>query len=135
MFGEKPETAIDSIIGRASVIDGTVVFKGGMRIDGHIRGNVVADPENAGFLVVSATGRIDGDVRVARVLLDGEVIGNIHAAGSVELQSRARITGEVNYLALKMQSGAVVCGRLCHQHPDNAAAPAPGLSFLPAASV
>lgn len=133
MFGEKSEAAIDSVIGRASVINGTVAFKGGMRIDGHIRGNVVADPENAGFLVVSASGRIDGDVRVARLLLDGEVIGNIHAADSVELQSRARITGEVNYLALKMHAGAVVCGKLCHHHPAKPVSQESNLSFLPAA--
>jgi len=133
MFGEKSETAIESIIGRASVIDGTVVFKGGLRIDGHIRGNVVADPENTGFLVLSASGRIDGDVRVAHVLLDGAVTGNIHAAHSLELQSRARITGEVNYLVLKMQTGAVVCGKLCHHHSAKAVSQESNLSFLPLA--
>ena len=45
MFGfrrNKPQSTIDSLIGATTVIEGDVVFSGGLRIDGQVRGNVVA---------------------------------------------------------------------------------------------
>jgi len=45
MFGKKssmPQKRIDSLIGAGTVVDGDVAFTGGLRIDGHVRGNVVA---------------------------------------------------------------------------------------------
>ena len=44
MFSDKPQNAIDSIIGTACKINGDVTFRGGMRVDGCIYGNLCADP-------------------------------------------------------------------------------------------
>ena len=46
MFGTKkgsnPQSSIDSLIGVGTRIEGNVVFKGGLRVDGEVRGNIVA---------------------------------------------------------------------------------------------
>ncbi len=113
MAGEKRQISIDSIIGGACSIHGIVKFSGGLRVDGRILGNVEEEPAGSGYLHLSSRGRIEGDVKVAHIVVGGEIIGNLHAADMVELQPRARITGDVHYSALAMQAGAAVTGKLC----------------------
>ena len=113
MAGEKRQISIDSIIGGACSIHGIVKFSGGLRVDGRILGNVEEEPAGSGYLHLSSRGRIEGDVKVAHIVVGGEIIGNLHAADMVELQPRARITGNVDYSALAMQAGAAVSGKLC----------------------
>lgn len=112
MASEKRHNFIDSIIGGACTIHGVVKFSGGLRVDGRIFGNVEEEPAGSGYLHLSSRGRIEGDVRVAHIVVGGEIIGNLHAAVMVELQPRARITGDVHYSALAMQAGAAVTGNL-----------------------
>lgn len=112
MAGEKRQNSIDSIIGGASIVHGIVKFSGGLRVDGSIFGNVESDPAGSGYLHLSSRGRIEGDVRVAHVVVGGEIIGNLYAADRVELQPCACITGDIFYSALAMQAGAAVSGKL-----------------------
>ena len=49
----KPQSRIDSWIGSSTSIEGNLYFSGGMRVDGVIRGNVTAQPDQPGTLVVS----------------------------------------------------------------------------------
>src|SRR3569832_590157 len=65
MFGHKTKNTIDSLIGMSTKIEGDLHFKGGLRIDGHIKGNVIADPAEASMLVISEQARVEGEVRVA----------------------------------------------------------------------
>ena len=41
----KPQNRIDSLIGATTRIEGNVIFSGGLRVDGMVRGNVAALPE------------------------------------------------------------------------------------------
>ena len=93
-----------------------MLFCGGLRVDGIVRGNVCAEPAGVGYLVVSPKGRIEGCVTVGRVVVAGEVIGDLHVANKVEIQSQARIIGAINYVSLAMQAGANVSGQLCHRN-------------------
>ena len=58
----KPQNRIDSLIGATTRIEGNVFFSGGLRVDGAVRGNVAALPEQPGTLVVSEHARVDGEV-------------------------------------------------------------------------
>lgn len=118
--------AVDSLIGPGCLVEGVVVFRGGLRVDGRIAGEVRAAPGTGGSLQLSAQGRIDGEVRARNITISGELIGNLHAAGRVELLPRARIIGNISYASLAMQAGACVSGNLCPggQLSQLAAAPA-----------
>ncbi|MBM3372375.1 MAG: polymer-forming cytoskeletal protein [Betaproteobacteria bacterium] len=111
----KPQNRIDSLIGAGSVIRGDMTFEGGLRVDGHIHGNVIAADGKPGTLVLSEAARIEGEIRVSHVVINGTVVGPVHAADYVELQSKANVTGDVQYRTLEMQLGAVVQGRLVYQ--------------------
>jgi cytoskeletal protein CcmA (bactofilin family) len=114
MLGRKTKSTIDSLIGISTRIEGNVHFKGGLRIDGHIKGNVIADPEDDSMLVISEHAKVEGEVRVEHLVVNGEIVGPVHSTELLELQPRARITGDVYYKALEMHGGALVSGKLTH---------------------
>jgi len=119
MFGRnqssKPQSKIDSLIGAGTRIEGNVTFSGGLRVDGEIKGNVCAEKDAPSTLVISEQARIEGQIDVAHVVINGTVVGPVSATDSLELQPSARVTGDVEYHHLEMQQGAVVQGRLVHQ--------------------
>jgi len=113
---DKPCNTIDTLIGNQSELKGDIVFSGGLRVDGKVRGNVTARGDSGSTLIVSDKGEIDGSVNVAHIVINGTVNGNLNSSGTVELQSKANISGDVNYRQLKMDLGASVNGNLvCEQ--------------------
>lgn len=108
---------IDTLIARGCQIEGDLLFWGGLRIDGHVKGHVKATPRpdiaGQAYLVLGRSGRISGEVWAGDVLIDGLVEGNLLITGRVELLSRARIIGDIHYMSLSMQPGATVTGQLC----------------------
>jgi cytoskeletal protein CcmA (bactofilin family) len=66
--------------------------------------------------VLSEHAQIEGEVRVSHVVINGTVVGPVHATEYVELQTKANVTGDVYYKTLEMQLGAVVQGRLVYQN-------------------
>lgn len=118
MFGQKktnkPQNRIDSLIGRGTKIEGDLGFSGGLRVDGEIKGNVVAAEGQSSMLVLGENARIEGEVRVAHVVINGTVVGPIFASETLELQPGARVTGDVEYLCIEIQQGAVLQGRMTY---------------------
>lgn len=117
MFGgkaSKPQTRIDSLIGDGTTVEGNVVFSGGLRIDGRVRGNVLTADDQPSTLVVSERARVEGEIRVSHAVINGTVIGPVFAGEYIELQAKANVTGDVHYRTLEIQLGAVVQGRLVH---------------------
>lgn len=120
MFGKNksagPQAKIDSLIGAGTSVEGVIRFSGGLRIDGEVKGSVeaVAGPTPS-MLVVSDQARVEGAVAVAHLVLNGTIVGPVNASQSIEMQSKARIVGDVSYAAIEMHQGAVIEGRLVHQ--------------------
>jgi len=108
----KPVETIDTLIGSGSILQGDLEFTGGLRVDGHIKGHVSAQDSNNGTLVLSESGIIEGDINVPHVVINGTVKGNIASSGHVELQSNAKISGDIHYKAVEMELGAVLNGSL-----------------------
>ena len=120
MFNRKAavKTTIDSLIGAATRLDGNVVFQGGLRIDGHVRGDVVAVEGSTGLLVIGEHGRVEGNIVAGHLIVNGTVQGSIAVSGMIELQPKARISGEVRYRAVEVQRGALVEGIMSHFDGD-----------------
>ena len=107
-----PQKRIDSLIGAGTVVNGDVTFTGGLRIDGRVQGNVVAANGEPSTLVISEQAKIDGEIRVSHMVINGTVNGPLVANDYLELQPKARIVGDVTYKTLEMHVGAVIQGRL-----------------------
>jgi cytoskeletal protein CcmA (bactofilin family) len=119
MFGSrgnsKPKNSIECLIGAGTTIEGNITFAGGLRVDGRVRGDVIAAEGKSGTLMLSEQAQIEGEIRVSHVVINGTVIGPVHAAEYVELQPKANVTGDVHYRTLEIQLGAVVQGRLVYE--------------------
>lgn len=110
MFASKKQPSIRSLVGEGTVIQGTLQFSDGLRIDGEIQGDVISTTGNTSILVISEKARIVGAVKAAHVIINGTVIGPVECTALLELQPKARIQGEVRYEALEMHQGAVIEG-------------------------
>ena len=120
MFGKKAESKrqgqIDSLIGAGTQIEGDVRFTGGLRIDGEVKGNIDAvEGASSSTLVLSEQARIEGSVNVAHLILNGTIVGSVTVSESLEMQPKARIVGNVDYVLIEMHQGAVIEGHLIHR--------------------
>lgn len=118
MFGRKKgfsATRIDTLIGQGSEINGDLIFSGGLHVDGKIVGNVIAEEGSTAILILSEFGRIEGEVKVPNMVLNGEVIGDVYGSTRVELAPKSRVKGSVYYNLIEMAIGAEVNGGLIHQ--------------------
>ncbi|HUV21338.1 MAG TPA: polymer-forming cytoskeletal protein [Gammaproteobacteria bacterium] len=118
MFGRKKgfSTArIDTLVGQGTEITGDLVFSGGLHVDGTIKGNVAAEEGSTAMLILSEFGRIEGEVTVPNMVLNGEIVGDVFGSTRVELAPKARVKGSVYYNLIEMAIGAEVNGGLVHQ--------------------
>ena len=127
MFKNKPihheGHPIDTLIGPQVTIHGDLVFSGGLYVEGRIQGKVIAEEGERAVLTLAEQGRIEGEVQVPVVILNGELHGDVYAAERVELAAKARVLGNVHYKVVEMRAGAILTGRLIHVDAETAMAP------------
>ncbi len=112
LFSRKAQPSIRTLVGEGTVLRGELRFSDGLRIDGEVFGDVLAEPETGTLVVISEKARVHGKVRAAHVIINGSVSGPVSAGEMLELQPRARVTGDIRYAMLEMHPGAVVEGEL-----------------------
>lgn len=112
MFSKKKQPPIKSLIAQGSCIEGNLIFTDGLRVDGEVRGNIRANEGSPSILVISESATVTGLVQAEHVVINGCVVGPIHATELLELQPKAKIEGDVSYKALEMHQGAVITGKL-----------------------
>jgi cytoskeletal protein CcmA (bactofilin family) len=106
---------IDSLIGAGSTITGNIQFTGGLRIDGCVIGNIKAVGDKPGTLVLSEMAKIEGEIDVGHIVINGTVAGPVRANEYLELLPKARVTGDVSYKTIEIHVGAVIMGRMIHE--------------------
>lgn len=112
MFNKKKQPPIKSLIAEGSQIDGNITFSDGLRIDGALAGNIYAKSDLASILVISESATVTGEIHADHIIINGTVKGPVHARVMLELQPKARIQGDVHYVALEMHQGAIIAGQL-----------------------
>jgi cytoskeletal protein CcmA (bactofilin family) len=135
VFGKKaskPQGHIDTLIGVDACVQGDIEFSGGLRVDGHIRGNIIATGEKPSTLVLSEQATIEGKVQVSHAIINGTIIGPIHSYEYLELQAKARVSGDVHYRVIEIKFGAMIEGKLVNQ--GNSESDEKVVELLPAAS-
>ena len=118
-------TKLSSLIAEDVEITGDLCFTSGIRIDGRVKGNVIAraaDGQTRALLVLSDKGRIEGSVNCGDAVINGSVVGDLIVEHFLELQSNAQVSGTIRYEHLQMDVGATVRGQLIKSE----AAPAAG---------
>ena len=117
---EIKEGTMSGFVGGGTVLTGEVVFKGMLRVDGHLSGGVRSEK---GTLIVSSGGRVDAGIEVAVARVNGTVNGDITATERVEFGRTARVYGNIQTPALAIEQGAVFEGvcRMRQREPERTA--------------
>jgi len=115
----KVKSTSTTLIAKDTEIFGDIKFSGSLEIEGHIVGNITANPGSDSSVRILENGQVEGDIQVPKAAVNGDVKGNIRSA-VVELAARANIEGNVHYEALEMVKGAQVNGNLVYSvKPEN----------------
>ncbi len=110
----KIDNRIDTLVGVNTRIEGNMQYSGGLRVDGAINGNVTQANGSLSTLILSENGSIEGEVTAAKIVLNGKIVGPVHTSEFIELQTKARIVGDLYYKSLEMHTGAVIEGKLVY---------------------
>ena len=109
----------DKIMGffdEGTEFNGTLKFVGSFRIDGYYKGKI----ESESVLIIGNKGKVEAELLVNHVVINGEFIGNIKAAEKVEINSQGRVTGTIISPKLVVEEGAFLeahcqtSGQLAH---------------------
>ena len=110
----RSQNSIETLVGVDTQINGDVHFSGGLRVDGVIRGDVSEPNASPSTLILSENGSIEGSVTASKIVINGKVTGTVKAGQFIEMQSKARIIGDLHYKSLEMHTGAVIEGKLVY---------------------
>lgn len=83
-------------------LSGDLTVPGLMELSGHIDGTITADS-----IVIETNGSAVGELHADSVAIKGRLEGNIHGR-DVKLHSSAKVSGEIFYQTLTIESGAEV---------------------------
>ena len=111
-LARKKTPPIRGLVGEGMSVHGELRFTDGLRIDGEVFGDVLANEGGPTILVISENARVHGKVKAGHVIINGEVKGPVYSSEALELQPKARIVGDVRYEILEMHAGALIEGEI-----------------------
>lgn len=97
----------ESLIAADITIEGKIEGAGSVRIAGNFKGDVNVQ----GDLMIESGAKLIGSVRADKVIVAGELEGNIEAATRVELQPSGAISGDVKTGSFTVAAGARMRGQ------------------------
>jgi len=104
--------AITTLIDKDTVITGNTSYRGGIRIDGKVIGNLKVHGQEGSLLIMGYGSKITGDVQVEKAIINGEVEGNIKCLDYLELNTNATVSGNIEYDLIEVHEGAKINGHL-----------------------
>ncbi len=108
----KSVESFETIIGASLRVDGNLLLRNSVRIDGVVNGNILQDDEHEATVAIAKGATVTGDIRAKHVIVSGVLRGNIFSSDRVELLETAFVTGDITYGSLGTQVGARIDGKL-----------------------
>jgi cytoskeletal protein CcmA (bactofilin family) len=115
----KDSDEVLSLLGEGVEVTGELSFANakGLLVDGVVKGKVRSE----GCLMIGAKGRVEAEVKIKRITINGEFHGAIHASDRVEIHKDGRVYGELYTPCLIIEAGALFEGK-CNMSESRAAA-------------
>jgi cytoskeletal protein CcmA (bactofilin family) len=95
-----------SFLGAEVTITGNIGGQGNLHIDGRVDGDV-----NCASLIIGNSGQVNGNITADDAKVAGTVTGTV-AAKVLTIEASARITGDLSYDSVSVETGAQVDGRV-----------------------
>jgi len=102
----------ETIIGTSLRLDGNLLLRNSIRIDGVVNGNILQEDGCETTVAIAKGATVSGDIRAKHVIVSGTLQGNIFTSNRVELLETAFVSGDITYGTLGIQVGAKVEGNL-----------------------
>ena len=99
---ELNETKLAGLIDMETEFKGELTFKGSFRIEGFFKGTIHSDS----LLVVGERGKVEADVKVGQLVINGEIHGTLEATERVEVHNKGRVFGTILTPVLVVEEGA-----------------------------
>jgi cytoskeletal protein CcmA (bactofilin family) len=103
---------INAFLGKNTDFDGKLSFKGAVRVDGYFQGEIHSE----GTLIVGEGAVLESDVYVSRIVVSGEVRGNIVASDRIEIHAPGKVLGNIQSPTVVIDEGVSFEGH-CRMHP------------------
>ena len=110
----RPQAKTESLIAPDIAIEGKIEGAGHVRVAGRFKGDVNVQ----GDLSIEPHATVTGSVRADKVVIAGELIGNIDAASHVELLQSGSLTGDLKAASLTVAAGWVLTAAEAWQTSD-----------------
>ena len=99
---------------KGSTLGATLRFKGDLVADedlvvqGQIEGSIL----HSRSLTIGSQGRVHGDIRARRIIVEGSVVGNLYALERAILRPGAKVRGDIFAVEVSIDDGACLNGRI-----------------------
>jgi cytoskeletal protein CcmA (bactofilin family) len=100
------ESTLQTVLAEDIDFDGELRFSEPLLIKGTVKGTVISDTD----LYINPDATVAATITAQKVSVKGQVIGDIHARGRLELFASARVQGNVSTPDLIIQSGSLLNG-------------------------
>jgi cytoskeletal protein CcmA (bactofilin family) len=122
MFGSKSKTRSSSsseptVIGKGTVIQGTIRVCGRVQVDGSIDGTLIAE----GHVSVGPTGVVLGELVAEELAIGGRVEGKVNVRDHLHIAPGGTARGEMRYGSLQVDRGGVIDGSTAHGEDSDGA--------------
>jgi len=111
MFKNESEVSIknaETIIGPSIKVKGNFFGEGDIIVEGILEGEIKTSKN----LLIGPKAIVHANIEANQAKISGEVHGNIHIKGYLELSSNAKINGDIQAAKISIEPGAVFNG-LC----------------------
>jgi cytoskeletal protein CcmA (bactofilin family) len=112
--GMKNRDQINAFLGKDTEFEGKLSFKGTVRIDGRFTGEIYTD----GTLLAGESALLKSDIHVSRIIISGEIRGNIIADKRVEIHAPGKVFGNIQSPVIVMDEGVIFEGNCRMQKID-----------------
>jgi cytoskeletal protein CcmA (bactofilin family) len=102
MGKSKKADSITTFIGPDASFEGRIEFKGTIRLDGNIKGNIFS---NSGTVIIGEKAVIDADINVDIAIIMGKVNGTIDARDRIEIYPPGSIEGDIHAPVISIDAG------------------------------
>ena len=107
------QTSISTFIGADTKLEGTLITRSSVRIDGTVLGGVVAD----GTIVLSQSGQIQGNVMAENIVVAGVIDGNLTIKDKTNIEPTGEVYGDINTTRILIDEQSVFQGK-CNMNVD-----------------
>jgi cytoskeletal protein CcmA (bactofilin family) len=110
----KKRDEINAFLGVNTSFEGKLSFRGAVRIDGKFKGEIVTE----GTLIIGETAHIESNIHVSRIIVSGEIHGNIAADKRIEIHAPGKVFGNIQAPTVIIEEGVLFDGNCRMKGPN-----------------